>query len=91
MQKADPVTGQCAELFVPCSELTSVVNTLCVKPEEKPVLCPITDVRIVAKDRVEEFVPGQAKYEQVSPPAAVNSNWVLLYSKDYDSLPIRDF
>ena len=91
MQKADPITGKCPELFVPCSELTSIVNTLCVKPLEKPSLCPITDVRILEKEKVNEFVSGQAKYEQVSPPANTNSNWVLMYSKDYDSPPIRDF
>ena len=91
VQKADPQTGKCSELFVPCSEYTSALNTICVQPFERPLLCPITDVRIVAKDKVDEFLPGYATYSQVDPPADTNAGWVLFYSKDFDSPPIRDF
>ena len=90
-QKADATTGACPELFIPCSELTSAANTVCVAPAEKPFLCPITDVRVVAKDRLDEFEPGQATYEQVSPPEGTEPNWILLYSKDFDSPPVRGF
>ena len=45
----------------------------------------------MAKDRVDEFLPGYATYSQVDPPADINAEWILLYSKDYDSPPVRDF
>ena len=58
-------------------------------PAEKPYLCPITDVRLVAKDRLDEFKPGLATYEQVSPPEGTEPDWILLYSKDFNSTPVR--
>ena len=91
VRKADPSTGKCSDLFVPCSEHTSALNTICVKHIDRPKVCPITDIRIVAKDKVDEFVPGYATYTQVNPPAGSNAGWVLLYSKDFDSPPVRDF
>ena len=61
-----------------------------MRPAEKPFLCPITDIRLVAKDRLDEFEPGQATYEQVSPPEGTEPDWILLYSKDFYSLPVRE-
>ena len=57
--KVDPTTGKCPELLVPCSDITSVINTICVEPAEKPSLCPITDIKIVAKNRIDEFEPSE--------------------------------
>ena len=91
MAKADPQTGKCSDLFVPCSEHTSVLNTICVRPSEHPLFCPVTDVRIVPKDRVDEFLPGYATYSQAEPPADISVAWALFYSKDFDSPPVRDF
>ena len=34
--KANLATGKCPELLVACSELTSIANTICVRPSEKP-------------------------------------------------------
>ena len=45
--KADLVTGKCPDLFVPCSDLTSAQNTVCVRPTEKDIMCPVTDVKLV--------------------------------------------
>ena len=58
-------------------------------PEDKPDLCPITDIRLVAKDRLHEFEPGPATYEQVSPPEGTELDWIVLYSKDFYGPPVR--
>ena len=52
-------------------------------------MCPITDVRLVAKDRLDEFEPWQATYKQVSPPEGTELDWILLYSKDFNGPPVR--
>ena len=67
-------TGECPDLFVACSDQTSPVNTICVRPAEKPALCPITDIRVIEKAKVAEFIRlsnngGSIDYEEVPLPA----------------------
>ena len=90
--KVDLDTGKCPEPFLPCSELTSTKNTVCVRSGEKPHLCPITDVKIIEKANLAEFEStGQAKYERAPEPAGADLNWTLLFSKEFDSAPISEF
>ena len=68
-----------------------------MKSNEKSTACPITDVRIVKKDdKFDEILAildpvNKLNYVKVDPPADTDASWVLLYSKDYDSPPIRNF
>ena len=86
--RADPKTGKCPEPFVACSDQTSAKNTFCVEPSERPSLCPITDIRIIEKDKVAIFIAnsdnGPIKYEEVSAPTGFDLNWAVLISKDFD-------
>ena len=64
IKKVDMKSGQCPKPYEPCSKLTSAQNTVCVEPSQKPDACPITDVRIVYKHELEDFVASsEAKYE----------------------------
>ena len=61
-------------------------------------MCPITDVKLFAPKGVllAEYLEAidpekKLNYIQVDPLADSNASWVLLYSKQFDSAPIRDF
>ena len=65
-----------------------------MKPFEIPSKCPITDVKLVKKEYVEAFLAYQKEGELPTYQRATNvesKNWELLYSKDFDGPPIRDF
>ena len=48
--------GTCPDQTEPCSNNTSPENTYCVYPYEKEAgLCPITDIRIMNDDELEDF------------------------------------
>ena len=61
-------------------------------------MCPITDVKLFAPlgVKLEEYLEAidpekKLDYIQVDPPADSNASWTLLYSRKFDSTPIRDF
>ena len=41
----DQSTGECPGVLIPCSQMTSVKNTICYYPEdEREEVCPITNI-----------------------------------------------
>ena len=94
MWKADLQTGQCISNTVPCSAFTKAKKTVCVRLAKKSSLCPITDVRLVESRFVEVFLANQKEgvkpiYQKAT--SVETKNWALLYSKNFDGPPIRDF
>ena len=63
--KADTVTGKCQGNLVACSAQTSPINTYCVESYEKPMHCPITDIRVIPRDKVAEFTALQQNMASV--------------------------
>ena len=93
---ADLDSGKCPDDLVACSEKTSPVNTICVKPSDKPDRCPVTDIRIVPREKAAEFAEfqkntAQINYQQAPQPATIlDLDWVLFFSKEFDSQPVTE-
>ena len=66
MVMADLDTGMCPKDLVACSDKTSPANTICVSPSEKPDRCPVTDIRIVPREKAAEFAEFQNNVAQVN-------------------------
>lgn len=73
-------TKACPDGFEPCSELTSIENTICFDstlPKEDQ--CPITAFQFIKKDET-STLPNATELEFVG-------NVLLAFSKDADALP----
>ena len=53
-QRVDPVTYECPQNFVPCSDLTPPSETVCVESSKKDEECPILDIMFIKQDQIEQ-------------------------------------
>ena len=48
--------GTCPENSIPCSNVTTLENTICIYPNEKAQgLCPITEIKLVYENQYENL------------------------------------
>lgn len=99
----EQATQKCPQSYVPCSQFTSVTNTVCILPAEKANgKCPITDIRLILKRDQDAFIAISkgglesglhGKYEKVEILAASTAaelDWIVFVSKEFDGPPITD-
>ena len=79
--RPDYTTGKCPGVLVPCSEHTSIENTICTHPDSKDS-CPITDIEFLNKTLMPST--DEFKYET----EFWNVDKTFVYSRDTNSLPI---
>ena len=86
MQRIPFGQTECPDGYLPCSTKTSVENTICQLEADIETKCPITDIKFIKLEDVEQF-ESENEEDYTLLQTEING-YVLAYSKTVDALPI---
>jgi len=84
--RVDPKTMLCPNGTEPCSNYTSVENTICYPPDQHNSSCPLTDILI--SSNATEVSEMMASGLWLKKPNLIDRKWYTLYSYKVDKMPV---
>lgn len=79
-------SNNCPSGTVPCSTVTTAENTVCYPSSEVPQNCPVTELKAVKSTE-----SASDTYLDYGKAAIAGTNYVLVFGKNADSLPLTTF